>query len=86
MPGLTQACGLPTDVEDYLQRVVPVGRVVEVAAVVGGYNVEDLLALRSEEILQLLPILGCNLGFPSRYLYRYLQAATELHRKHPSTF
>ena len=70
-----------TDVEEYLGRVVPADRVAEVADVLDAYTVEDLLALSDEDILQIVLPLKENLSFELRFLYRYLQAAGQLHSK-----
>lgn len=67
--------------EEYLERVVPVERVAEVADVLDAYTVEDLLALSDEDILQIVMPLKENLSFELRFLYRYLQAAGQLHSK-----
>ena len=67
--------------EGYLERVVPAERVAEVVHVLDAYTVEDLLALSDEDILQIVMPLKKYLSFELRFLYRYLQAAGQLHSK-----
>ena len=73
-----------TDVEECLEHVIPAARVAEVAAWFAPFTVEDLMAMDDAVILQLLLLRGDGLTFPRRFLFRYLQAAREYHRTHPT--
>ena len=73
-----------TDVEDCFERIIPAARVAEVVAWFAPFTVEDLMAMDDTVMLQLLILRGDGLTFPWRFLYRYLQAAREYHRTHPT--
>ena len=76
---LHQSRGGFTDVEEYLERVVPANRVTEVAGLLKSFQVEDLLAMTDGDILQLVILVEQKLTFEARYLYRYLRAAPRIH-------
>ena len=73
-----------TDVEECLERFVPAARVAEVAAWLAPFTVKDVFAMDDAVILQLLILRGGGLTFPQRFLFRYLEAAREYHRTHPT--
>ena len=68
-----------TDVEEYLERVVPANRVTEVAGLLKSFQVEDLLAMTDGDILQLVILMEEKLTFEARFLHRYLRAAPRIH-------
>ena len=78
---LHQSRGGFTDVEEYLERVVPANRVTEVAELLKSFQVEDLLAMTDGDILQLVTLMERKLtpAFEARFLYRYLRAAPRIH-------
>ena len=55
-----------------------------VAAWFAPFTVGDMFAMDDAVILQLLILRGDGLTFPQGFLFRYLQAAREYHRTHPT--
>ena len=76
---LHQSRGGFTDVEEYLERVVPANRLTEVTGLLKSFQVEDLLAMTDGDTLQLVILVEQKLTFEARFLYRYLRAAARVH-------
>lgn len=71
-----------TGVAEYLRDFVPTEYLPEVVSVLKPhFTVYDLVGMSDEDLLQIVIMLEGRLTFKMRFLFRYLQAASLIHRK-----